>query len=295
MESRLHEPTPYTMQPTTPPDDPMPPTSPGEQELQQQLPGEREARDIHIRHVHPTPKRARHAPRTHHAAGGLARPILERFFRVIRSEQYTERYPQDAESATISDIRPRLAHKMETFALCIRGLLTGAISRARLIEDIPIEAEADYRVEQYEISNFPGGPQYAPLMPPDTSVLEGGDFPEPPLRSGAEISQQVPALIHPMFWGPQRFRLPNALIPPYKRYKDDTPFQRIDQALFQAFQSDRNVDRRLTSREIVPCDEVPFIPYFRRPDKQSTPHVQQLWSHYNIIQEELTGDQICTG
>ena len=118
------------MQPTTPPDDPMTSTPPGEQEPHLLLPGEREARDIHIRHVHPTPKRARHAPRTRYAAGGLARPILERLFRVIRSESYTDRYPQDEESATISDIRPRLAHKMETFGLCIRGLLTGALSRA---------------------------------------------------------------------------------------------------------------------------------------------------------------------
>ena len=85
MESRLHEPIPYAMQPTTPLDEPMSSAPPGEQETQQPLPGEREAHEIHVRHVHPTPKRARYAPRhTQYAAGGLARPILENFLGEIK-------------------------------------------------------------------------------------------------------------------------------------------------------------------------------------------------------------------
>ena len=65
MVSRLPEPTPYTMQPITPPtppDDPNydPTLSPGERETNVKLPGEREARpNPRPQYVFPTAKRPR--------------------------------------------------------------------------------------------------------------------------------------------------------------------------------------------------------------------------------------------
>ena len=134
-------------------------------------------------------------------------------------------------------------------------------------------------------------------MSPDASVLEGSDLPEPPARSGAEKSRRIPALKHPLFWGPQRFRLPKTVTPSYTRYKDDTPFQRIDQAYFIAHHNNKQLDDYVQGRrrEIVQCDEVAFIPYFRRPDQQSTPHIQGIWNHYNVIQGTLTDDHIYIG
>ena len=142
------------MQPTTPPDEPMSSESPGAQETAAPLPGEREAHEIQIRHVQPTPKRARHAPvHNNYAAGGLARIILQNVLGVIRSEEYRARYPQEEDMATIGDIRARLEHKQETFGLCIRGLLPGALSRAKLRDDLPHDAEVDLRQERY----YPNG------------------------------------------------------------------------------------------------------------------------------------------
>ena len=172
-------------------------------------------------------------------------------------------------------------------------MFASTFARAKLLKDILQDADVELREEKYN----PSGKhvQYAPLLPPDPSVLQGADFPAPPQRLGSVVCQQLPEIDHPRFWRKTKFRLHNTVFPPYKRYKDDSPFQRIDSAYFTAFQSNKAIDQRWTSKNIIACDEVPHIPYFRRPDKQSTPHLQAIWPHYNIVHEEMSRDQMYIG